>query len=915
MRNICRPFIFYNNYWLSEKREGDNACDYLAFGYYDEVSVGGNLFQETKCSIESLWEYEKERLQMLEGQYSEKIIFGFRSETDDSDCTYIRDDKLWEKAEGEKTKYPFIFVSVLHMKTEKPDMSLSNRVKIEKALTVEGRRLAITYLTLGDGDMILVLLCKCYKDGREILDSFHRKEEASFLGSCEWNFAYSFTVAGIQKESLNKNLQDVAADQIENISQAYIYMMEKKLGSVDYVYEEMKTQLLCKKNTNTGGVIEKESVLGCNDEVIVVKNISWELFLEFFQDKKGILNSQNLFYKDHLIGITTIIAHPQQQSKKAEGYREGTENTPLLSVKLKKMIEILKQMDSVYKKPFENISRYLCQIINSLQKAEKLPFLDYALVSAFLPLNMVMQISEIVGRKEDETLAGEFYSCFYEFIRGLNIYIQNMAYLDRQFIQIINFDFKTYYTPVKMTAFYNAFIYALKNYLDSINGENGQKHEYEFLLCLGATGNMEVQELFQGMSDTKRLFLVYIPEDQSYKPKQMLIMLGHEVGHFVGQKIRSREKRLECAINIMAKIMVRYLRDCVKDQVDDGAESQYLQKEEYWSGLEKKWVNLIKYYLENRGKKNYIKNEIFIGCDDEKADQFSEQYKKTRTYTYVLGRTMADSCVEILKKHGEELFSYLIEQDYLYWIKNDASCAEKKKREISVNLAKAAEELLQESVWSRHQTSLSSIIRGMMYLFKECVADLIGILTLKIQMEDYLYAMQQAVESQGQEERIVGGIDLLRSAMVVYCMAYPGEHDAGHENVFQWDFEEFDKEEKMTGNAEKLKRKIAECIDRYLTSDDGMVLKKEDPLFENKDTEIYLFWDTGVLIELQKYLLHCRDRLNFFYEKRLSERLHPFYQIFQEPEAEKMIIEIEKHITDYYSKIWGEIIQDTQEDH
>ena len=226
----------------------------------------------------------------------------------------------------------------------------------------------------------------------------------------------------------------------------------------------------------------------------------------------------------------------------------------------------------MYKKPFENISRYLCQIINSLQKAEKLPFLDYALVSAFLPLNMVMQISEIVGRKEDETLAGEFYSCFYEFIRGLNIYIQNMAYLDRQFIQIINFDFKTYYTPVKMTAFYNAFIYSLKNYLDSINEENGQKHEYEFLLCLGATGNMEVQELFQGMSDTKRLFLVYIPEDQSYKPKQMLIMLGHEVGHFVGQKIRSREERLECAINIMAKIMVRYLRDYLERRVDDGAE-------------------------------------------------------------------------------------------------------------------------------------------------------------------------------------------------------------------------------------------------------------------------------------------------------------------------------------------------------
>ena len=73
------------------------------------------------------------------------------------------------------------------------------------------------------------------------------------------------------------------------------------------------------------------------------------------------------------------------------------------------------------------------------------------------------------------------------------------------------------------------------------------------------------------------------------------------------------------------------------------------------------------------------------------------------------------------------------------------------------------------------------------------------------------------------------------------------------------------------------------------------------------------------LSNYSRYINNCQDinknLLNFFYEKRLSERLHPFYQIFQEPEAEKMIIEIEKHITDYYSKIWGEIIQDTQEDH
>ena len=97
--------------------------------------------------------------------------------------------------------------------------------------------------------------------------------------------------------------------------------------------------------------------------------------------------------------------------------------------------------------------------------------------------------------------------------------------------------------------------------------EEKEKHEYEFLLCVGVAGNMEVQELFQNMTDTKRLFLVNIPEDQAYNPKQMLIMLGHEVGHFVGQEIRSRKKRVEHVINIMAKIMVSYFRDNLEEQV------------------------------------------------------------------------------------------------------------------------------------------------------------------------------------------------------------------------------------------------------------------------------------------------------------------------------------------------------------
>ncbi len=43
MQNICRPFVLYNDF-LPPGSEIHETWDYLAFGYYDGLSVGENLF-------------------------------------------------------------------------------------------------------------------------------------------------------------------------------------------------------------------------------------------------------------------------------------------------------------------------------------------------------------------------------------------------------------------------------------------------------------------------------------------------------------------------------------------------------------------------------------------------------------------------------------------------------------------------------------------------------------------------------------------------------------------------------------------------------------------------------------------------------------------------------------------------------
>ena len=113
MRNICRPFVLHNDFLPPDSGPHED-WDYLAFGYYDGISIGENLFKDKEVSLNLLWDYEKERLKKLEGKYSEKIIFGFRSENDSYTNAYVKDEIFW----NQETEYPFIFVILVQIREE-----------------------------------------------------------------------------------------------------------------------------------------------------------------------------------------------------------------------------------------------------------------------------------------------------------------------------------------------------------------------------------------------------------------------------------------------------------------------------------------------------------------------------------------------------------------------------------------------------------------------------------------------------------------------------------------------------------------------------------------------------------------------------------------------------------------------------
>ena len=113
-----------------------------------------------------------------------------------------------------------------------------------------------------------------------------------------------------------------------------------------------------------------------------------------------------------------------------------------------------------------------------------------------MPIATVLQMEKEVKENKKRL----FFEYFYEFMKGLNLCVQNSIRSDRQFMQTLDFDIRIYNTPVRLNAYYNAFIYQMKRFLNMAGpASQPQEHEYEFLTCLGVTDNVKVRELFRNM--------------------------------------------------------------------------------------------------------------------------------------------------------------------------------------------------------------------------------------------------------------------------------------------------------------------------------------------------------------------------------------------------------------------------------
>lgn len=854
-RNVCRRFVLHNDFLPP-------TCDqhnwpFFAFGYYDGFSVGKNLFANGKeQGFAQLWNDSREETKRLDEKAMSQIVYGFR---DESQNIVSKDELFWnDQAEGEM--YPFIFFIMIQFEAqgrERLSELYGQKEQVENKYTEAGRYKAILYLTLENSDLLFIIRSKDYGSGAKVIDQFHRKEPFYQTEDVVWNVGYSFTVASIDKAFLRE--QSKLLDDQNKINHIYIYVTERYSGSIDAFFSELQTQLPETVERN------KESILGYNDELIILSGITWDELLSLYKVRTGLMNHTNETYQKYLSGLTSIISLGQD-SGRMQRYKDTRTAASEADQKqfaqnrkkngfgtwAKKHIRELEGINETYVSLHQNMMQSLYYLVNSFSRFDNSPVRENLFFPASYSIcQLLLMLKEMLSEDNPYTNKLSCYGDYQRFLSGLNLYAQNWVRSDRQFTQSLDFNIRIYNLPVILNAFYNAFMFYVK---ESLNDPGDAKqHQYEFLTCPGAAPDMVVEELFVGQSEYSRFCLVNIPENQTYNPELMLIMLCHEVAHFVGANVRNRRLRFQYLHEAFCRMVTFYYRYRLGDMCDAA-------KNEFWTEFERKLVEDVREGEVKCYTEAYLKNKFgrLAGKSEQEYEteikKVLKQKESIRYHSQVVGEYLLDSMIEIIREKRKQYFGARETMEYFseYSKCMDKESAEKRKLEFQEEINHCSMELIQIRPGARNLVNLDNMVASLIDLFKECLSDIIGIMVLHLTYPQYLEALVQNVNDQGKTD-ILGDVYinemLIRAGLVCGTMIQTRKGvDAG----YNWKGEDL----KLNTDdfaTNKLDQNIKFFIYKYL---------KNKETSENNETQMevvmnYLL-DGALLKSVKRYLFECR---------------------------------------------------------
>lgn len=575
--------ILYKQHYLNQYIDVLD-CQYSCWGYFDGMDVIGvkksnsQLFEKkSNAALSDTWYQTAYQTKNQKGIASEQSIGLFRCEEGEDN----KEEKFWEKG----TRKAFLMACFVQLSEEKKKEEA--RSEIEQCATEEVD--IISYFMFDNADMVLFFQGNSFT---KMLEQLKKIDEKEYV-------VYSHPICGVLEELLTKMKnsypnppKDMAGNLVINdeIKEIRIDIV----GNVGMFENNLKFLLNQADNTYKLQNYEKSTLsymAGHESYVYSLKDTNMYTLL-YMLIPEGVLTHKNGIFGKKLYNMETQIIIEETSINSIHAvepamFNQGQNDQEKGHICwCRNQIKLYREyMNKAWEDGDESLYAYYQSVIKTLNTLYQLENFDLSKDIFFIIYPAFQFFSGQLGECGGEQLyqidmkkREVVMDTIQDFMEAVNSIIYHAVHMDQVFLMIPGCSGTSFSIPTKLSMFYLW-------YLDSISKIlNDSSNKYKFYLTPVMESKPRTYLAEFGLPPKDRLICVRVSQRSLYMPRALLLILTHETAHYVGEKIREREKRLRYVVltlgSIIAEAIIPYWKIERLRKERENYEKYFLEKKE-----------------------------------------------------------------------------------------------------------------------------------------------------------------------------------------------------------------------------------------------------------------------------------------------------------------------------------------------
>ncbi|HJD45212.1 MAG TPA: hypothetical protein H9909_00070 [Candidatus Mediterraneibacter norfolkensis] len=564
MRDI-RILTLYKQYYL-DSYPVPLKCQYTTWGYYDGINITksengincSTLFKKkSQAPISQIWYDTGAIIGKLEGKYGNQNIGMFRCVSEQEKKRIEQTKEFWRI----QNKMPFIAIGFLQLNKCDDYEKISRKIEAkgdehEKRLTDECCFI-LTYCTYDNADLIVLL------QANSIIKLESTLQEIEGMPDVE----YMHSIMGVSEVYLGECSQKSEILDVWNQTNCFVEQSIKRLsihlvtsGNAK-ILAELKATL--DKSDSEWGLKGYDkavySYVSGHENICITLHETDVKSLMALLVPRGFATHQNGVYGRGVYNIETSFAVKEEIWRDVEGL-DLPESDP--GEKTSMCRELLKQYGErleMIKKEDESLYSYyqaLMQTVNTLDQYENFGLSKNIFWLLFPALDLFNELLDRAIENEERNYYDQIESIklsIKRFLDSVNSVLYHTIHTDQIFLMVPGYSGTSFSIPIKLNLMYLWFIGKVTDVL------NDSSHKYCCILAPEIESRPITNIISFGLPERDRLILVRLSQRSLFLPRDLMIILNHEIAHYVSEQVRNRAARLEGITITLAYFIAEYI--------------------------------------------------------------------------------------------------------------------------------------------------------------------------------------------------------------------------------------------------------------------------------------------------------------------------------------------------------------------